>query len=62
MTHRIQRILELPERFLQVVEAIQANRFLLLTHPDLQDELVKRASDPEAFIEGQLAVIREQDA
>ena len=41
----------------QVVTAIRANQFLLLTHPDLHDVLVARAQDPEAFLTGQMARI-----
>jgi NAD(P)-dependent dehydrogenase (short-subunit alcohol dehydrogenase family) len=45
-----------------VRQAIVDDRFLLLTHPELQDVLVARARDPEAFIERQLATIAEDDA
>jgi NAD(P)-dependent dehydrogenase (short-subunit alcohol dehydrogenase family) len=45
----------------QVVAAIRANRFLLLTHPEVTETLVERARDPEAFLVRQLARIEEQD-
>ncbi len=44
----------------QVVAAIKANQFLLLTHPELHDVLVARAEDPEAFLAGQIARIAEE--
>jgi hypothetical protein len=44
-----------------VRDAIVDNRFLLLTHPELQDVLVARAQDPEAFLARQLATIAEDD-
>jgi NAD(P)-dependent dehydrogenase (short-subunit alcohol dehydrogenase family) len=45
-----------------VRQAIVDDRFLLLTHPELHDVLVRRAQDPEAFLERQLATIAEDDA
>ena len=45
----------------QVVSAIRANQFLLLTHPELHDVLVARAQDPEAFLTGQIARIAADD-
>jgi NAD(P)-dependent dehydrogenase (short-subunit alcohol dehydrogenase family) len=39
----------------QVVDAIRTDRFLLLTHPELQDVLVARATDPESWLAGQIA-------
>jgi hypothetical protein len=44
----------------QVVQAIRDNRFLLLTHPELQDVLIRRANDPEGFLAGQIATIQEE--
>ncbi len=41
----------------QVVEAVRADRFLLLTHPEVHDLLVRRAEDPEAFVAEQIAAI-----
>jgi NAD(P)-dependent dehydrogenase (short-subunit alcohol dehydrogenase family) len=38
-----------------VVEAIRADRFLLLTHPEVHDTLVARAADPDAFLARQIA-------
>jgi NAD(P)-dependent dehydrogenase (short-subunit alcohol dehydrogenase family) len=45
----------------QVVEAIRSNRFLLLTHPELQEVLIARARDPESFLDRQIAAIVEDD-
>jgi NAD(P)-dependent dehydrogenase (short-subunit alcohol dehydrogenase family) len=45
-----------------VVSAIKADRFLLLTHAEVQEALIERAKDPEAFLNGQLRRIAEQDA
>jgi NAD(P)-dependent dehydrogenase (short-subunit alcohol dehydrogenase family) len=44
-----------------VRDAILQDRFLLLTHPELHDVLVRRAQDPEAFLAGQIAAIAEDD-
>jgi NAD(P)-dependent dehydrogenase (short-subunit alcohol dehydrogenase family) len=41
----------------QVVGAIRANQFLLLTHPELRDVLVARAQDSEAWLAGQITTI-----
>jgi len=38
-----------------VVEAVLADRFLLLTHPEVQAQLVARATDPEAFLAAKIA-------
>ena len=38
-----------------VVDAIRADRFLVLTHPEVHDTLVARATDPEAFLTQQIA-------
>jgi NAD(P)-dependent dehydrogenase (short-subunit alcohol dehydrogenase family) len=45
----------------QVVEAVRTNRFLLLTHPDVQRILVERAQDPERFVERQIEAVRRWD-
>ena len=37
------------------VEAIRSDTFLLLTHPEVRDTLVRRAEDPEAFLDEQVA-------
>jgi NAD(P)-dependent dehydrogenase (short-subunit alcohol dehydrogenase family) len=41
----------------QVLDAIRTDRFLLLTHPELQEVLVARARDPESWLDGQIAEI-----
>jgi len=41
----------------QVVGAVRADTFLLLTHPEVHDLLVRRAEDPEAFVAAQIAAI-----
>jgi NAD(P)-dependent dehydrogenase (short-subunit alcohol dehydrogenase family) len=41
----------------QVCQAILADQFLLLTHPELTEQLVARAQDPEAFLRRQIAAI-----
>jgi NAD(P)-dependent dehydrogenase (short-subunit alcohol dehydrogenase family) len=47
----------------QVRDAIVANRFLLLTHPQLREEaLVPRAQDAEAFLAKQVAKIVQEDS
>jgi NAD(P)-dependent dehydrogenase (short-subunit alcohol dehydrogenase family) len=47
----------------QVLDAILANRFLLLTHPQLREEaLVPRALDPEGFLASQVARIVDADS
>ena len=38
-----------------VVGAVRANRFLVLTHPEVHDVLVRRAEDPEQFVADQIA-------
>jgi len=45
----------------QVRRAITRNEFLVLTHPELREVLVGRASDPEAFLAGQLSALAEQE-
>jgi NAD(P)-dependent dehydrogenase (short-subunit alcohol dehydrogenase family) len=45
----------------QVVTAIRNDTFFLPTHPEVHDILVARASDPEAFLQAQLEVVRDQD-
>jgi len=44
----------------QVLDAIVEDRFLVLTHPQLHDVLVRRATDPEAFLAGQVAALAEE--
>jgi NAD(P)-dependent dehydrogenase (short-subunit alcohol dehydrogenase family) len=39
----------------QVVDAIRTDKFLLLTHPELQQVLIARAKDPEGWLAGQIA-------
>jgi NAD(P)-dependent dehydrogenase (short-subunit alcohol dehydrogenase family) len=41
----------------QVVGAVRAGTFLLLTHPEIHDVLVERAEHPEEFLAGQIAAI-----
>jgi len=41
----------------QVVEAVRANTFLVLTHPAVHEILVRRAQDPEAFLTAQIAAL-----
>lgn len=55
------RLLDPAEVGEQVVSAIRANRFLLLTHPEVTASLVDRARDPEAFLARQMARIEQQD-
>jgi short-subunit dehydrogenase len=44
-----------PEHVGELVrDAIVSDRFLLLTHPEIHDVLVRRARDPEAFLQGQI--------
>jgi NAD(P)-dependent dehydrogenase (short-subunit alcohol dehydrogenase family) len=40
-----------------LVEAIRADTFLALAHPEVHDTLVRRATDPEAFLAGQIAAV-----
>ena len=40
-----------------VRHAILDDRFLLLTHPEVQDVLIRRAQDPEGFLAGQIQSI-----
>ena len=44
-----------------VVDAVRADRFLQLTHPEVHDLLVRRAQDPEAFLAEQVAAITADD-
>ena len=46
----------------QVVEAIRTDRFLLLTHAEVQEVLIARAQDPEGFLRQQIQRISDQDA
>jgi NAD(P)-dependent dehydrogenase (short-subunit alcohol dehydrogenase family) len=41
-----------------VCGAIRDDTFLLLTHPKIQDTLVRRAQDPEGFLAGQVAAVQ----
>jgi NAD(P)-dependent dehydrogenase (short-subunit alcohol dehydrogenase family) len=45
----------------QVVAAIRADQFLLLTHPELQEVLIARAQDPESWLAGQIANLGDED-
>jgi NAD(P)-dependent dehydrogenase (short-subunit alcohol dehydrogenase family) len=45
----------------QVVQAIRDDQFLLLTHPELSAVLVRRAEDPESFLDGQIAAIAQEE-
>ncbi len=40
-----------------VRQAIVDDQFLLLTHPEIHDVLVRRAQDPEGFLAGQIAKV-----
>jgi NAD(P)-dependent dehydrogenase (short-subunit alcohol dehydrogenase family) len=40
-----------------VVDAVQANTFLVLTHHEVHEILVRRAQDPEAFLTAQIAAL-----
>ncbi len=42
-----------------VVDAIRNNTFLVLTHPELHDMLVRRANDPESFLADETRAIEE---
>lgn len=42
-----------------VVDAIRRNQFLVLTHPELHELLVQRASDPEGFLAERIRAIEE---
>ena len=42
-----------------VVEAVRKNTFLVLTHPELHDMLVRRANDPEKFLSDEVRAIEE---
>jgi NAD(P)-dependent dehydrogenase (short-subunit alcohol dehydrogenase family) len=42
-----------------VVDAVRADRFLQLTHPEVHDLLVHRAEDPEGFLAEQVARVVE---
>jgi NAD(P)-dependent dehydrogenase (short-subunit alcohol dehydrogenase family) len=46
----------------QVRDAILEDRFLLLTHPQLHETLVRRAEDPDGFLAEQIATIVAADA
>ena len=49
------RLLDPDEVGAIVVDGVDAGRFLLLTHPEVHDILVRRAEDPEAFLWDQIA-------
>ncbi len=40
-----------------VVDAVRANTFLVLTHQEVHEILVRRAQDPEAFLTAQIAAL-----
>jgi NAD(P)-dependent dehydrogenase (short-subunit alcohol dehydrogenase family) len=40
-----------------VVDAVRANTFLVLTHHEVHEILVRRAQDPEAFLTAQIAAL-----
>jgi len=40
-----------------VVDAVRANTFLVLTHREVHEILVRRAQDPEAFLTAQIAAL-----
>jgi NAD(P)-dependent dehydrogenase (short-subunit alcohol dehydrogenase family) len=44
-----------------VVDAVRADRFLLLTHQAVHDILVRRAEDPEAFLDAQITALGRDD-
>jgi NAD(P)-dependent dehydrogenase (short-subunit alcohol dehydrogenase family) len=46
----------------QVVSAVRANRFLLLTHPEVQRVLIERAQNPERFVDEQVEAVGRWDA
>jgi NAD(P)-dependent dehydrogenase (short-subunit alcohol dehydrogenase family) len=39
----------------QVVDAVRTDRFLVLTHPEVHDLLVRRTADPDAFLADQIS-------
>jgi NAD(P)-dependent dehydrogenase (short-subunit alcohol dehydrogenase family) len=41
----------------QVVRAIESGTFLLQTHPEVHEILVRRAEDPEGFLDSQIAAL-----
>ncbi|MFI5046617.1 MAG: SDR family NAD(P)-dependent oxidoreductase [Acidimicrobiia bacterium] len=45
-----------------VRDAILNDTFLLLTHPEMQEMLIARADDPDAFLARQIAAVTEADA
>jgi NAD(P)-dependent dehydrogenase (short-subunit alcohol dehydrogenase family) len=46
-----------------VVDAVRNDTFLLLTHPtEVHDILVRKATDPEAYLDAQLAALAEKSA
>jgi NAD(P)-dependent dehydrogenase (short-subunit alcohol dehydrogenase family) len=42
-----------------VVDAIRKNRFLVVTHPELQELLLQRAEDPDGFLAERIRAIEE---
>jgi len=45
----------------QVVAAIESGQFLVLTHPEVHDILVRRAADPDRFLADELAILEQAD-
>ena len=45
----------------QVVEAIESGRFLVLTHPEVHDIVVRHAADPDRFLADELATLEQAD-
>jgi hypothetical protein len=41
----------------RLIEAIRTDTFLALAHPEVHDTLVRRATDPEGFLRGQIAAV-----
>ncbi len=44
-----------------VVDAIETDRFLVLTHPEVHDLLIRRAADPDRFLADELARLAPPD-
>lgn len=50
----LQQVSEVADR---LIEAIRTDTFLALAHPEVHDTLVRRATDPEGFLRGQIAAV-----